>query len=158
MRWTKEQEEFLKENYPKKIPLSEISKKIDKTPKAISHKAQRLNLSREWTRFNKPEKRFTRKEIEQRHYKKNKEKIYERKMKRRKMLKEEAVKMLGGKCKFCGYAKCSAALEFHHHKGNKEGNVQSYIHRESRQKLLKEAKKCILLCANCHRETHRKGQ
>ena len=67
--------------------------------------------------------------------------------------KFELVKILGGKCCICEYNKCNAALEFHH-KGNKEGSLAKMIRDISKQKALKELKKCILLCANCHRELH----
>ncbi len=157
MKWTKKEIDFLKEHYPMKILLSEISKKINRSKKAISHKAQRLSLTRPYVRSNKLKKRFTRKEIDKRYYIKNKKKIYENKLNRRKQLKEEVVNKLGGKCQKCGYNKYFAALEFHHNKGKKEGNIQSYLYKESRQKILKEVKKCILLCANCHREVHHKG-
>jgi len=78
-------------------------------------------------------------------------------MNRRKGLKEKSIKILGRRCKICGYSKCITALEFHHPKSNKEGNVITLLKNESRQKLLKEVEKCILLCANCHRELHHKG-
>lgn len=98
-----------------------------------------------------------RKVIDKRYYENNKEVVYQRKIARRKKLKEEAVNIAGGKCTICGYNKCISALEFHHHEKNKEGNFSSLLKNESRQKLLKEAGKCILLCANCHRELHNKG-
>lgn len=62
----------------------------------------------------------------------------------------------GGKCQICGYDKCVDALEFHHiNKEEKEfglgnGDIRSLI------KLKEEADKCILVCANCHREIHAK--
>ena len=79
-------------------------------------------------------------------------------MNRRKRLKAEAINLLGGKCKICGYNKCPDALDFHHPKNNKEGNIGTFLKNESREKLLKEAEKCILLCANCHRELHYNGR
>ncbi len=95
--------------------------------------------------------------IDRRYYDNNKKKIYKRKVDRRKRLKEEAVKIAGGKCSVCTYDTCISALEFHHPQKNKEGNFSTLLKNESRQKLLKEAGKCILLCANCHRELHNKG-
>ena len=95
--------------------------------------------------------------VDKRYYENNKNKVYKRKMERRKRLKAELVEMLGGKCKLCGYGKCHAALEFHHHEKNKENNAATFIKNSSRQKSLKEAGKCTLLCANCHRELHHKG-
>ncbi len=54
------------------------------------------------------------------------------------------------------YNKYVGALDFHHI-GEKEGHINTFLKNESRQKVLKEVKKCILLCANCHREIHHKG-
>ena len=65
------------------------------------------------------------------------------------LIKEEA----GGKCCICGYNKCIAALDFHHLDPNsKEGGVIGTT--ASLEKQREEAKKCILVCANCHREIH----
>lgn len=62
--------------------------------------------------------------------------------------------MLGGKCSFCGYKKCLASLDFHH-KNPKNKNLDGRrLYSHSWNKILKEIKKCILLCANCHREYH----
>lgn len=70
---------------------------------------------------------------------------------RRKKL--HAVEAFGGKCQVCGYNKCPNALEFHHISGKAES--PSYvIMRWSWEKAKKELEKCILLCANCHREAH----
>ena len=73
--------------------------------------------------------------------------------KRRKKLKELAVKYKGGKCCICGYNKCLEALEFHH-LGNKDFGFSSRGITRSWNKLKKELDKCILVCANCHRELH----
>ena len=155
--WTKEEVEFLKQNYNQPIPLEEISKDLGRSKVSVKHKAQRMNLNREWIRFNKPLSNQSRGITDQRYYQNNREKIDQRKITRRKELKKEMVKIAGGKCKNCGYNKCHAALEFHHYEKNKEGNVSTLMKNESRQKLLKEAEKCILLCANCHRELHFTG-
>ena len=60
---------------------------------------------------------------------------------------------MGGRCQNCHYNKCLSALEFHHTDDNKDRNVRDFV-RGSLSKAIKEAKKCILLCANCHREEH----
>jgi len=157
MKWKKLEVEFLKRNYEKKIPLEEISKKLNRSRKSVQRKAQNIGLHRKWARFNKPASKQPKNIIDKRYYEKNKEKVYLRKIDRRRKLKEEAMIILGGKCKICGYNKCVTALEFHHHQTNKEGNISTLLKNESRQKLLKEVEKCILLCANCHRELHYKG-
>ena len=58
---------------------------------------------------------------------------------------------LGGMCVHCGYKEDVDILQFHHHSKNKEDNVsnlQNYKKREA------EARKCVLLCPNCHALTH----
>jgi hypothetical protein len=65
------------------------------------------------------------------------------------LIKEEA----GGKCCICGYSKCIAALDFHHLDPDaKEGGIIGTTASLAKQR--EEAKKCILVCANCHREIH----
>lgn len=68
--------------------------------------------------------------------------------------KQYLVNLFGGKCVKCGYNKCLAALEFHH-KNPKEKEFTLNI-KFSLNRLIKEAQKCELLCANCHREAHDK--
>ena len=55
-------------------------------------------------------------------------------------------------CQMCGYNKCASALEFHH-KGNKEFIV-AHLLLYKMEAIKKEINKCIILCANCHRELH----
>lgn len=57
-------------------------------------------------------------------------------------------------CNVCGYRKCISALEFHHIEGNKEGAISSMLQASGLMKILKEIEKCIVVCANCHREIH----
>ena len=66
-----------------------------------------------------------------------------------------AIAYKGGKCELCGYNKCIASLDFHH----KLSTKKSFALSDSRQylkwsKVLKELDKCLLVCANCHREIH----
>jgi hypothetical protein len=63
-------------------------------------------------------------------------------------------------CCVCGYNKCWKALEFHHiDPTTKSFNISQMINRWSSKpkhykKLIQELDKCVLLCANCHRELH----
>ena len=68
--------------------------------------------------------------------------------------KFKAVELLGGKCSICGYNKCLDALEFHHLDPSKKEFAFNKMRLISWPRMIKELKKCILLCANCHRETH----
>jgi len=157
MKWKENEIKFLKENYPKNISLSQISKKLGKSIRAIQHKAARINVARPRFSSDKPSKKQPRQIIDKRYYEKNKNEIYKRKRERINSRREELKKLLGGKCKVCGYNKCLSALEFHHNSGKKEAHVSRLIMDFSKQKSLKEIEKCILLCANCHRELHNKG-
>lgn len=70
-------------------------------------------------------------------------------------LKLQAVAYKGGKCECCGYNKCVQALEFHHLDPNeKDFGIGSGGVTRSFEKLKVELDKCIMLCANCHREVH----
>ena len=62
-------------------------------------------------------------------------------------------KQRGGKCERCGYDKYQGALEFHHiDPSEKDFTIGD---RDFKLKdCVKETKKCILICANCHREIH----
>lgn len=70
---------------------------------------------------------------------------------RRKTIRQKAIKYKGGKCQLCGYNKCFEALEFHHFLDKKFGISQKGYTR-SWEKVKMELDKCVLLCANCHRE------
>ena len=77
----------------------------------------------------------------------------ERVTKRRREIKEKAVNYKGGKCCKCGYNKCIGALEFHHTEpGHKDFGISRNGSTRSWKKVKKEIDKCILVCANCHRE------
>ena len=58
------------------------------------------------------------------------------------------------KCSKCGYDKCKAALDVHHLESAEKDFVVSARWSISDAKFAEEAKKCIVLCANCHRELH----
>lgn len=75
--------------------------------------------------------------------------------KRRKKLKEMAIALKGGRCVFCGYNRYNGALDFHHIDGKtKEFGVSLNGITRSWVRVEKELEKCILVCANCHREVH----
>lgn len=66
--------------------------------------------------------------------------------------REAAVKYKGGKCERCGYDKYIGALEFHHLDPTQKDPTGLRAYKLSR--LFAEVDKCMLLCANCHREEH----
>lgn len=72
----------------------------------------------------------------------------------RQRLKERLLYIMGGKCIFCYYNKCNSALEFHHLDPQEKDFTLSTNANIGFDKAKEEIKKCILVCANCHREIH----
>ena len=71
------------------------------------------------------------------------------------------IQSLKHQCSKCGYDKCVEALEFHHiNSQDKDSELSCYIKRvfspALKELIDKEVSKCVVLCANCHREEHSK--
>lgn len=65
------------------------------------------------------------------------------------------VEYKGGRCKLCGYHKTPWAMDLHHiNASKKDFGLSLRGLTRSLDKIMKEADKCILVCANCHREIH----
>jgi hypothetical protein len=68
--------------------------------------------------------------------------------------KSRSIKSFDNKCGICNYDKCSTALEFHHiDPDGKDFSISSmkYLNWST---IVIELRKCICVCANCHREIH----
>ena len=75
--------------------------------------------------------------------------------KRREKIKAMAIAYKGNKCQCCGYNKCTQALEFHHiDPSQKDFGLGAKGYTRSWDKNKEELDKCVLVCANCHREIH----
>ena len=68
----------------------------------------------------------------------------------------DAMKFSFGGCQKCGYDKCIEALDFHHRNPDeKEYDIAQMIRNHRTQEVIaQEMQKCVVLCANCHREFH----
>jgi DNA-directed RNA polymerase subunit RPC12/RpoP len=74
-------------------------------------------------------------------------------MRHRRRLKEQLVAEAGGRCLLCGYDKRPRALEFHHIDPKlKRFALSRKGITLSIEALRAEARKCVLLCSNCHAE------
>jgi transcription elongation factor Elf1 len=101
------------------------------------------------------------KQYKREYYQKNKE-SYKRssaksKKKRRPKKREfsKRYKLFCG-CRRCGYDKAANALEYHHiDPSEKDSTVSRLIAGNwGLETIKKEIRKCVVLCANCHREVH----
>lgn len=74
----------------------------------------------------------------------------------RRRRKSNLMKVLGNRCCICGYNELPDALEFHHiNPEDKEFGIASKGICRDLEKDLAEIKKCVLICANCHRAVHK---
>ena len=72
---------------------------------------------------------------------------------RRRRSKDTLVGEAGGRCAICGYDRCLAALQFHHKdRKTKKFEIGGKGITRAIDALREEARKCVLLCANCHAE------
>jgi hypothetical protein len=74
-------------------------------------------------------------------------------IRRRRRVKEILVEEAGGRCVICGYDRYVGGLAFHHL--DRATKVTGLAHRGRAlaiATLREEAKKCVLLCHNCHAE------
>jgi 5-methylcytosine-specific restriction endonuclease McrA len=72
---------------------------------------------------------------------------------RRRDIKRTLVQEAGGRCVICGYDRAVAALHFHHvDPASKSFGISRAGVTRSIEKARADARKCILLCSNCHAE------
>jgi transposase len=71
----------------------------------------------------------------------------------RRRAKRRLILAAGGRCILCGYDRHPGALHFHHlDPSQKRYTLSRAGHTRRFAEALEEAKKCVLLCANCHAE------
>jgi len=76
------------------------------------------------------------------------ESVTRRKQKVKRTLVEEA----GGRCAVCGYDRCIVNLSFHHVDPATKSFPLSMDVGKGLPAFREEARKCVLVCANCHGE------
>jgi len=70
-------------------------------------------------------------------------------------LKMKCLEYKGKECEVCGYNKCNRSLTFHHKDpASKSFSISQRAHEKGWETVRAELDKCLLLCANCHNETH----
>lgn len=90
---------------------------------------------------------------ERRKYADRREELIKAVSKRRRKIKFLSIEYKGGKCFICNYNKCQEALDLHHiDPRTKEFSIGDKGYTRSWKRVKAELDKCVLLCANCHRE------
>ena len=90
---------------------------------------------------------------EKRKYSDRREELIRAVAKRRRKIKTLAIEYKGGECQICGYKKYPGALDLHHLNPNeKDFGIADKGYTRSWEIIKAELDKCILVCANCHRE------
>ena len=74
------------------------------------------------------------------------------KIDKRNNLRKRCVEFAGGKCQICGLIDHPIAFDFHHVDKSQKLFSISIACRKSERQLWDEVKKCVLLCAICHRK------
>jgi hypothetical protein len=73
---------------------------------------------------------------------------------RRYRIKQALVEYKGSACEKCGFVGVIEVYDFHHvESSQKEFSISHSLNR-SWEEIKKEADKCVMLCANCHRAIH----
>lgn len=95
------------------------------------------------------------KEYSRAHYLANRDKSLVANAKTRKIAKDKWIAYKSSlSCTKCGFNHV-AALDFHHtDPTQKDGNIHKFVSNGQFTKAYEEIKKCIVLCANCHRIHH----
>jgi len=120
--------------------------------------------NKKWREEHKEHRKAYQKAYQPKWYAKNKEEYL---LKRKAQYKEKMyqwwnwLESIGrGSCVRCGYDEHPRALDFHHiDPSHKKFRISNFIDArgfsdKNKKELLEELKKCIVLCANCHRLEH----
>jgi hypothetical protein len=69
--------------------------------------------------------------------------------------KDRAIELMGGSCSCCGEVVLPSMFEFHHLSAAEKGfGISRDGMNRPWEEILAELAKCVMLCANCHREVH----
>ena len=96
-----------------------------------------------------------RKQYKRDHYLKNKDTYLRRNKERKKRLKKQWLEFKESlSCEICGERHIST-IDFHHIKRSKDNRpVNKLVSNHNFKEAYEEIKKCMVLCANCHRKLH----
>lgn len=158
-------EEILREMVDAGLTHRQIAERVDRSVSTVRHWMSRYGLATAGRRREKPLGNPPRTEmdcrrhgltmfvLEGRGYYRCVRCRSEAVSKRRRTVKRTLVEEAGGRCAVCGYARCQEALHFHHlDPTTKKFHLGHQGQSRSLARSRAEAKKCVLLCGNCHVE------
>ena len=90
-------------------------------------------------------------EAERRWYRANRDRVIEKKNRKRERLRAHIRTLKEQPCTDCGVAYPYYVMDFDHVRGEKAALISELVLRSGTQKLLAELDKCDVVCANCHR-------
>ena len=93
--------------------------------------------------------------FQQEWFQKNKERLIKKQQIDRIKTKQKYTTLLGNECKICGENDIKCLIFHHVNPKEKENTVSFLIRTTCYDKMIKEVKKCMLVCSNCHRIIHR---
>ena len=92
--------------------------------------------------------------MKDKHNKKKKSRA-EKLLKRRQDRLKQIYEITGKHCALCKIEYPPCAMEFHHtNPSNKKFNISNYLLGTTWENIEAEIRKCVLLCANCHKIAH----
>ena len=106
--------------------------------------------------YKDPEKRkLKHREYSRKHYEANKEDVIKRTKVHKKKVRQQWIEFKESmKCINCGFSH-PAAIDFHHvNPSPTDRKIFALLRRSNFTAALEEIKKCVPLCANCHRVHH----
>ena len=106
--------------------------------------------------YKDPEKRkLKHREYSRKHYEANKGAVIEKTKKRKQTVRKQWIELKeSAKCISCGFAH-PAAIDFHHvNPSSSDRKIFELLRCNNFNGALEEIKKCVPLCANCHRVHH----
>jgi len=72
---------------------------------------------------------------------------------RSRLIKRVLINLFGATCLDCHERQPACVFDFHH-TSDKAGSIGNLVYTGSLKRIAREAVKCVLICANCHRVRH----
>ena len=95
--------------------------------------------------------RARQREAEQKWYRENRQRVFDKKNRKKARLRELIRQTKRQPCADCGVSYPYYVMDFDHVSGEKVMIISKLVNRGATALLMKELEKCEVVCANCHR-------